>query len=37
MTIDDSGMARFVERSFDASGGSIGEVAHLFRIESGAT
>ena len=36
LTIDVSGMARLVERSFDASGSATGEVAHLFRIESGA-
>jgi uncharacterized protein with NRDE domain len=37
MTIDGSGMARFVERSFDASGMTTGEVAHLFRIEPART
>jgi len=35
LTIDVSGIARFIERSFDASGSATGEVAHLFRIESG--
>jgi len=33
-TIDVSGTARFVERSFDAAGLATGEVEHLFRIES---
>ncbi len=30
MTIDNTGMARFVERSFDAAGNKTGEVAHEF-------
>jgi uncharacterized protein with NRDE domain len=34
MTIDDAGIARLVERSFDANGQATGEVAHGFRIES---
>jgi uncharacterized protein with NRDE domain len=33
MTIDDTGMTRFVERSFDKSGQATGEVAHEFRMD----
>ena len=33
MTIDDAGAARFVERTFDASGTTTGEIAHAFRME----
>ncbi len=36
MTIDDAGEARFVERSFAASGAATGEVTQVFRIESAA-
>ena len=33
VTIDAAGTARFVERSFDPSGTTTGEVAHDFRVE----
>ena len=33
MTIDNTGMARYVERSFDASGNTTGDVEHEFRVE----